>query len=43
MEEAALKAGMKHMGLVSGDVKYGCGFSRGSHPVQGGKRGGGGG
>lgn len=34
MEETALKARVKHMCLVSRDVKYGCGIFRGSHAVQ---------
>ena len=37
MEETALKARVKHMCLVSRDVKYGCGIFRGSHAVQGGE------
>lgn len=36
MEGTRLKARVKHMCLVSHDVKYGCGIFRGSHAVQGG-------
>lgn len=35
MEETALKARVKHMCLVSRDVKFGCEIFRGSHAVQG--------
>lgn len=34
MEETALKARVKHMCLVSRDVKYGCEIFRGSHAVR---------